>query len=86
MPRYLGVPASKMTIAPLGINLEGYAPRPHGRVDPFTVGFFARVAPEKGLHVLCDAYQRFRAKSRVPRRAFSLPDISRRNISRISPH
>ena len=64
MPRYLGVPASKMTIAPLGINLEGYAPRPHDRADPFTVGFFARVAPEKGLHVLCDAYQRFRATSR----------------------
>ncbi len=65
MPRYLGVPPAKMCLAPLGINLDGYAPRPRERSGPFTVGFFARVAPEKGLHVLCDAYQRFRAKSRA---------------------
>ncbi len=64
MPRYLGVPSSKMRLAPLGINLDGYAPRRREGSGPFTVGFFARVAPEKGLHVLCDAYQRFRAASR----------------------
>jgi glycosyltransferase involved in cell wall biosynthesis len=63
MPRYLGVPKSKMRLAPLGINLDGYTPRPRERSGPFTVGFFARVAPEKGLHVLCDAYRRFRALS-----------------------
>jgi glycosyltransferase involved in cell wall biosynthesis len=64
MPRYLGLPPSKMRLAPLGINLDGYTPHRRDRSGPFTVGFFARVAPEKGLHVLCDAYQRFRAKSR----------------------
>jgi glycosyltransferase involved in cell wall biosynthesis len=64
MPRYLGVAQSKMRLAPLGINLDGYTPRHRDRSGPFTVGFFARVAPEKGLHVLCDAYQRFRAKSK----------------------
>jgi glycosyltransferase involved in cell wall biosynthesis len=60
MPSYLGVPAEKMRLAPLGINLHGYAPRQSARVDPFTIGFFARVSAEKGLHVLCDAYRRFR--------------------------
>lgn len=60
MPRYLGVPAAKMRLAPLGINLEGYTPRPRARTGPFTVGYFARVAPEKGLHVLCEAYKRLR--------------------------
>ena len=64
MPRYLGLPKSKMRLAPLGINLDGYALRPRERPGPFTVGFFARVAPEKGLHVLCDAYRRFRATTR----------------------
>jgi glycosyltransferase involved in cell wall biosynthesis len=64
MPRYLGLPKAKMRLAPLGINLDGYTPRPRERSGPFTVGFFARVAPEKGLHVLCDAYQRFRGTSR----------------------
>jgi glycosyltransferase involved in cell wall biosynthesis len=61
MPGYLGVAGSKMRLAPLGINLDGYLPRDRTRSGPFTVGFFARVAPEKGLHALCDAYQRLRA-------------------------
>ena len=30
--------------------------------ETFTVGYFARIAPEKGLHVLCDAYVRMRAQ------------------------
>ena len=63
MPKYLRIPASKMHVAPLGINLEGYTPRRSERLgDRFTIGFFARIAPEKGLHVLCDAYRRLRAK------------------------
>jgi glycosyltransferase involved in cell wall biosynthesis len=61
MPGYLGIPAGKMRLAPLGINLDGYAPHTRTRNGPFTVGYFARVAPEKGLHVLCDAYRRLRA-------------------------
>jgi glycosyltransferase involved in cell wall biosynthesis len=61
MPGYLGVAAAKMRLAPLGINLEGYSSRTRTRSGPFTVGFFARVAPEKGLHVLCEAYRRLRA-------------------------
>ena len=61
MPGYLGIPASKMRLAPLGINLDGYAPLTRTRSGPFTVGYFARVAPDKGLHVLCEAYRRLRA-------------------------
>jgi glycosyltransferase involved in cell wall biosynthesis len=30
--------------------------------DEFVVGYFARIAPEKGLHVLVDAYVRFRRR------------------------
>src|SRR5262245_17998750 len=64
MPKYLRVPAAKVRVAPLGINLEGYTlRRPDRSGEPFTIGFFARVAPEKGLHVLCDAYRRMRATS-----------------------
>jgi glycosyltransferase involved in cell wall biosynthesis len=62
MPGYLGVPAGKMRLARLGINLDGYSPVRPARTGPFTVGYFARVAPEKGLQVLCDAYCRLRAK------------------------
>lgn len=67
MPKYLGVPADKMRLAPLGINLHGYEPRPSAPSGPFTIGYFARVAPEKGLHVLCEAYRRLRARADGPR-------------------
>ena len=60
MPNYLGIPEHKMRIVPLGINLKGYEARPTGRREPFTIGYFARVAPEKGLHVLAEAYRRLR--------------------------
>jgi glycosyltransferase involved in cell wall biosynthesis len=30
---------------------------------PFTIGYFARIAPEKGLHLLVDAFCRLREKS-----------------------
>jgi glycosyltransferase involved in cell wall biosynthesis len=62
MPGYLGIPREKMRLVPLGINLEGYSPRPPRGSGPFTVGYFARMAPEKGLHVLVDAYRRFRLR------------------------
>jgi glycosyltransferase involved in cell wall biosynthesis len=62
MPGYLGVAQEKMRLVPLGINLDGYAPRPAPRGGPFTIGYFARVAPEKGLHVLAEAYRRLRSR------------------------
>ena len=67
MPRYLGVPPEKMRLIPLGINREGYAPKVHSRSGPFTIGYFARIAPEKGLHLLIDAYKRLRGRPGVER-------------------
>jgi glycosyltransferase involved in cell wall biosynthesis len=61
MSSYLSVPREKIDVVPLGINLDGFARRhdqPQGR--PFTIGYLARIAPEKGLLGLCDAYVRFR--------------------------
>jgi glycosyltransferase involved in cell wall biosynthesis len=65
MPGYLGVPAEKIRVVPLGINLEGYNKKEQGRSQPFTIGFFARVAPEKGLHVLAEAYRHLRKTGRL---------------------
>jgi glycosyltransferase involved in cell wall biosynthesis len=70
MPGYLGVPREKMRLVPLGINMEGYNLRPQRREPPFTVGYLARIAPEKGLHVLCEAYHILR--QREPMRAARL--------------
>lgn len=62
MPGYLDIPAEKIRVVPLGITLQGYDKRKRDSDEPFTVGFFARVAPEKGLHVLADAYRRLRSR------------------------
>ena len=62
MPGYLGLPTSKMRLAPLGINVDGFEARRKPRSGAFTIGYFARIAPEKGLHVLADAYRRLRAR------------------------
>lgn len=63
MSDYLHIPAHKMHVVPLGINFEGCGPGENLRRDEFTIGYFARVAPEKGLHVLCEAYRLAREKS-----------------------
>jgi glycosyltransferase involved in cell wall biosynthesis len=63
MPGYLGIPREKMRLVPLGINLQGYERRaPRAEKSPFTVGYFARIAPEKGLHLLAEAYVKMRER------------------------
>jgi len=67
MPRYLQIPEEKIRVVPLGINLQGYEKRSaRSAAEPFTIGYFARVAPEKGLHVLAEAYRRLRERDRFP--------------------
>jgi len=66
MPGYLGIPPEKIRVVPLGINLQGYEIREREPEQPFTVGFFARIAPEKGLHVLARAYQKLRGEGDLP--------------------
>jgi glycosyltransferase involved in cell wall biosynthesis len=67
MSEHLGIPENKIHVVPLGINLEGYQVRQHHRSDVFTIGYFARVAPEKGLHVLCEAYKNLREREGSPK-------------------
>jgi glycosyltransferase involved in cell wall biosynthesis len=64
MARLLNVSPKRIATVPLGINLDGYTRRT-ARADsaPFRVGYFARIAPEKGLHVLAEAYPLFRRRT-----------------------
>ena len=55
MSEYLGIPRERIDAVPLGIDFAGHDAAekpPNGKLK---VGFFARCAPEKGLHVLCEA-------------------------------
>lgn len=68
MPDFLGIPRDKMSVVPLGINMAGHERGPRTACE-FRIGYFARVAPEKGLHVLADAYVRLRQRTgRAPLR------------------
>jgi glycosyltransferase involved in cell wall biosynthesis len=60
MPGYLGLPLERMHLVPLGIRMDDLPPRSPHRGETFTIGYLARIAPEKGLHVLCEAYKMLR--------------------------
>ncbi len=66
MHRFLGIPLDRIAVVPLGINTEGYeGPRPEGK-GVFRVGYFARIAPEKGLKELAEAYRVLRHDKGLP--------------------
>jgi glycosyltransferase involved in cell wall biosynthesis len=66
MRDYLRIPEAKMRIAPLGVNIADLTPGVRAARDPFTIGFFARIAPEKGLHNLAQAYRILRTAKGMP--------------------
>ena len=66
MVDYLRIPESKMRVATLGVNTRDLSVTTRQRRDPFTIGFLARLAPEKGLHNLADAYKILRLDKGMP--------------------
>ncbi len=65
MSRCLGIDRGRIRVVPLGVDLDGHAQGSlNGEV--FTIGYLARVAPEKGLNVLCDVYRRLRERPGLP--------------------
>jgi glycosyltransferase involved in cell wall biosynthesis len=63
MSRLLGIRPDRIAVVPLGINLNGHDRRREDQDDVFRVGYFARIAPEKGLHLLAEAYPLFRRRT-----------------------
>ena len=58
MADYLDIPRGRIDVVYPGLNLAGHGgPRPEGDGRPPTVGYFARICPEKGLHVLAEAFR-----------------------------
>jgi glycosyltransferase involved in cell wall biosynthesis len=49
-------------VAPLGIVLDGHAPGERPAGAPPTIGYLARICPEKGLHLLAEAFCRLAAE------------------------
>ena len=54
---YLNVPVDKIDVVPLGLNMDGHGvPAQKPEPPPFIIGYLARICPEKGLHILVDAF------------------------------
>lgn len=66
MSGYLAIPSDRTHTVPLGINLEGHSVRQRCAGQPFTLGYFARVAPEKGLLRLAETYRILRRERGLP--------------------
>lgn len=66
MADLLGIPAHKMYAVPLAINLADFHPRSRERALPLKVGYLARIAPEKGLHLLSEAWRILRQDTSLP--------------------
>ena len=65
MREYLAIPAGRVSVVPLGVrtkDFEGATQRAEA-ARTFTIGFLGRIAPEKGLHLLAEAFVRLRRKS-----------------------
>jgi glycosyltransferase involved in cell wall biosynthesis len=67
MSEYLRIPRERFNVVHPGLNLKGHAliEKPPS-TEPPTIGYFARICPEKGLHNLIDAFIKLRAMPETP--------------------
>lgn len=66
MASYLDIPKARIHVVPLGVNTGDLTVREVRNDGVFRVGYFARVAPEKSLHQLCEAYHWMRTEGGLP--------------------
>jgi glycosyltransferase involved in cell wall biosynthesis len=59
-----GIAAAHLHVVPAGIRVDADERDERPADEPFTVGYMARICPEKGLHVLCDAVKLLRSEGR----------------------
>jgi glycosyltransferase involved in cell wall biosynthesis len=58
MAESLRIDPGRMHVVPLGLDLKGHGePEARPADAPLTIGYLARVCPEKGLHVLVEAFR-----------------------------
>ena len=59
MAEYLDIPADKVDVVNLGLNLSEHGVYQKNLAEtPFVIGYLARICPKKGLHLLVDAFYR----------------------------
>src|SRR4051812_14925087 len=66
MAAYLEVPRRRISVIPHGLNLDGHGSRKGSPDGVFTIGYLARICPEKGLHNLVAAAERLHDMAGLP--------------------
>lgn len=67
MAEYFRIPRARIHVVYPGLNLTGHGgPRPARDGNSSTVGYFARICPEKGLHTLAEAFRLLRQMPQAP--------------------
>jgi glycosyltransferase involved in cell wall biosynthesis len=67
MADYLKLPRERIDVIYPGLNLKGHGgTRPARDGVAFTIGYFARICPEKGLHTLVEAFRLLKQTPGLP--------------------
>lgn len=66
MTEYFKVPREKIDIVYPGLKLEGHGQEGDNDDRPLTIGYFARICHEKGLHNLVEAFCQLKKMPEVP--------------------
>jgi len=66
MARYLNIPKAKLSVAPIGLSMEGIGAEPKPERAEFKIGYFARLDPVKGFHTLSEAFRTLRQRDGLP--------------------
>ena len=63
MADYLDIARERIHVVKLGLNLQDHGKLPTNRSKtPFVIGYLARICPEKGLHLLAEAFHQLSQK------------------------
>lgn len=65
MQEMFGIDSDRMHLVPLGVKAEDYGNQRASRSGIFRVGYLSRIAPEKGLQELCQAYRRLKQQKNI---------------------
>ncbi len=57
MTDYMELDTDRVHVIPHGLKLEGHGTRSRAEGEEFTIGYFARICHQKGLHNLIDAFR-----------------------------
>lgn len=67
MAEYLSAPRERIQVIPHGLLLDGHGTRSRAADETHTtIGFFARICPEKGLHLLAEAFHLLTQDATLP--------------------